>query len=70
MDEIMEEILALTKKKMREAGEYEREAFHQFLEETFDYYIEKGRLDREDDLDSMKEQLLDMYNDVEDKEAD
>jgi hypothetical protein len=70
MDEIMQEVLALAKKKMREAGEYDREAFHEFLEESIDYYITKGKLTDEDDLDAIKEELLEMYNDTETREAD
>jgi hypothetical protein len=70
MDEIMKEILQLARKKMREAGEYDREAYRQYVEESIDYYLEKGRLTEEDNLDLIQEQLMELHNDVEDKEAD
>ena len=70
MDEIMQEVLALARKKMREAGEYDREAFRQYVEESIDYYIEKGRLSEDDNLDLLQEQLMELHAEVESKEAD
>jgi hypothetical protein len=70
MDEIKQDILNLAKKKMRESGEYSREAYRQFIEESIEYYLEKDRLTEEDDLDAIQEELMEMYNDIEDEEAD
>jgi predicted DNA-binding protein len=70
MDEIMKEILELARKKMRESGEYDREAFRQYIEESIDYYLEKGRLTEDDNLDLIQEQLMELHNDIEDREAD
>lgn len=70
MDEIKQDLLNLTKKKMRESGEYSREAYRQFVEESIEYYLEKDRLTEEDDLDAIQEELMEMYNDIEEDEAD
>lgn len=70
MDEIMQDILQLARKKMRESGEYDREAYRQYVEESIDYYLEKGRLTEEDNLDLIQEQLMELHGEVEDKEAD
>lgn len=70
MDQIMQDILQLTRKKMRESGEYDREAFRQYIEESIEYYLEKGRLTDDDNLDLIQEQLMELFNDVEDREAD
>ncbi len=70
MDETMKEILELARKKMRESGEYDREAFRQYIKESIDYYLEKGRLTEEDNLDLIQEQLMELLNDIEDREAD
>jgi hypothetical protein len=70
MDEITKEILELARKKMRESGEYDREAFRQYVEESIDYYLEKGRLTQEDNLDLIQEQLMELHGAIEDKEAD
>lgn len=70
MDEIMQEILALSRKKMREAGEYDRDAFRQYVEESIEYYIEKGRLSEDDNLDLIQEQLMELHGEIESREAD
>jgi hypothetical protein len=70
MEEINQTILELTKTKMREAGEYSREAYEEFIEESINYYLEKGRLSDEDDLDAIKEELLSMYEEVENEEVE
>lgn len=70
MDEIKQDILNLAKKKMRESGEYSREAYRQFIEESIEYYLEKDRLTEEDDLDAIQEEMMEMFNDIEDEAAD
>jgi preprotein translocase subunit SecA len=70
MDEAMQDILALTRKKMEEAGEYGQEAYREFIEESVDYYLEKGRLSDEDDLDAIKTELMEMYEEVKAGEVD
>jgi preprotein translocase subunit SecA len=70
MEEISQDILELARSKMREAGSYTREAFRDFIEESIEYYYEVGRLSEEDDLDALKEELMEMYNEVEGKEVE
>ena len=66
----MRDILELTKTKMREAGEFTREAYRGFIEESIEYYLEKGRLSDEDDLDAITEELMAMFEDVEAEETE
>jgi phage gp36-like protein len=70
MEEEVRDILELTKTKMREAGEFSREAYREFIEESIEYYLEKGRLSDEDDLDSMREELMSMFEEVESGEVE
>jgi hypothetical protein len=70
MDEAMQDVLELARTKMREAGEYTPEAFREFIEESIDYYLEKGRLSEEDDLDAIKEELIKMYDEIESAEVE
>lgn len=70
MDEASQAVLQLAKTKMREAGEFSREAYENFIDESLDYYVEKGRLTEEDDLDAIKEELVAMYNEIESEEVD
>jgi|GEM_PF-643696 hypothetical protein len=70
MDEISQDILELARTKMREAGEYNREAWREFIEESIDYYLEKGRLSEEDDLDEIKEELVGMFEEIESEEVE
>lgn len=65
MDPIVEEILELVKKKMREQGGYDRDAYKEFIEETIDYFIEKGKLDNDENLEFIEDALLDMWSEVE-----
>lgn len=69
MEEVIHDILKLVKKKMAEQGEYSRDAFKQFTEESIDYYIAKGRLTDEDNLEFIEDRLMDMYEDVSDEFA-
>lgn len=64
MDEIMEEVLALVKKKMVEQGGYDYEAYHEFIEETIEYFKEKGKITEDDNYEMIETQLLDMWEDV------
>ena len=67
MENILEEILQLTKKKMREQGGYSYSAYKQFIEETIDYFVEKGKLTDDDNLEFIKDRLIDMWNSVNNK---
>jgi hypothetical protein len=65
MEEIIEEILALVKKKMIEQGGYDREAYREYINETIEYFKEKGKIIEDDNYELAKDQLLDMWEDVE-----
>jgi polyhydroxyalkanoate synthesis regulator phasin len=62
--EQIEEILELVKKKMKEQGGYDREAYKEYAEETIDYFIEKGKLSEDDNLEFIKDSLMDLWDDV------
>jgi hypothetical protein len=70
MDEVMQKILSLTRKKMREAGEYGREAFHEYAEESLDFYLDRGEITEDENLDLLLEELMENYNDIESREDD
>jgi polyhydroxyalkanoate synthesis regulator phasin len=70
MEDIINDILILVKKKMREQGGYDHESYRQFVEETVDYFVEKGKLSEEDNLDFLITTLLERWEDVENKLAD
>jgi hypothetical protein len=70
MDETSQLILELAKTKMREAGNFTREAWHDFIEESIEYYYEIGRLSEEDDLDALTEELMEMFNEIENDEVE
>ena len=63
--EIIEEILSLVKKKMSEQGGYTHEAYSEYVDETIDYFLEKGKLTDDDNLEFIKTSLLDMWTEVE-----
>ncbi len=67
MEGILEEILQLVKKKLEEQGAYTREAYKQFVVETIDYFIEKGKLSEEDNLKFIEDRLMMMWDKVKEK---
>ncbi len=70
MEIIIEEILDLVKKKMNEQGGYDRSAYKQFVIETIDYFIEKGKLTDDDNLEFIEDRLMDMYNIIQEEFAE
>lgn len=70
MDDIMEKIVALVKKKMRESGEYGQEAYREFVEEALDFYVERGEIGEDENLEMVKDQLDDLWEPIEGKMAD
>lgn len=62
MDPITQEIYQLVKTKMQEQGAYSRDAYKQFIEETIDYFKEKGKLTDDDNEEFIEDSLLDMYD--------
>lgn len=66
MEGITKEVLNLVKKKMKEQGAFDRDAYKQFVEETIEYFQEKGKLTDDDNLEFIEDQLLDLWGDVQD----
>ncbi len=64
MEPITQEILDLIKIKMREQGAYDRDAYRQVVEETIEYYRERGLLTDDDNDEFIENQLLDMWSTV------
>jgi hypothetical protein len=69
MDSLTEEILQLVKKKMREQGAYDRAAYREFIEETVEYFKEKGKLTDDDNEEFIIDQLMEMWEVVEERLA-
>jgi len=69
MDSLTEEILQLVKKKMREQGAYDRAAYREFIEETIEYFKEKGKLTDDDNEEFIIDQLMEMWEVVEERLA-
>ncbi|MCD4762045.1 hypothetical protein K8R32_03745 [bacterium] len=64
MEIVAYEVLELVKKKLREQGGYNREAYKNFIRETIDYFLEKGKLTDDDNLEFIENRLLDMWSEV------
>jgi len=69
MESIVEEILILVKKKMAEQAAYDRDAYKQLVEETIDYFYEKGKLTDDDNLEFIEDTLMDIWPQVQDEFA-
>ena len=67
MEFIISEILSLVKKKMQEQGGFERDAYKNLVNETIDYFVEKGKLTDDDNLEFIASRLMDMYEAVRDE---
>lgn len=61
MDPIVQEIFDLIKVKMLEQAAFDRDAYRQLVEETIEYYRERGLLTDDDNDAFIKEQLLDRW---------
>jgi len=69
MEPIVEEILNLVKKKMEEQAAYNREAYDELVDETIEYFREKGKITNEDNDEFIKNQLAAMWETIEDQFA-
>ena len=67
MEPIAEEILILVKKKMAEQAAYDRDAYKELVEETIEYFREKGKLTDDDNDEFIKDQLMSMWSAVRDE---
>lgn len=68
--EIIGEILQLVKKKMGEQAAYDREAYEELVDETIGYFHEKGKLGDDENDEFLKDQLMAMWEIVQDEFAD
>ena len=64
MEAIIEEILSLVKKKMREQGGYDRDAYKQYVEETIEYFQAKGKISDDENTEFIEDRLMDMWGQV------
>lgn len=67
MESIAEEILTLVKKKMAEQAAYDRDAYKELVEETIEYFREKGKLTDDDNDEFIKDQLMNVWSAVKDE---
>jgi len=70
MEIIIDEILELVKKKMREQGSYDRDGYSMLVDETINYFIEKGKLTDDDNLKFIEDRLMDIWESVQDEFAE
>lgn len=61
MEPIAEEIYILVKKKMAEQAAFTIDAYEELIDETIDYFKEKGKLTDEDNDEFIKDQLMEMW---------
>ena len=62
MEGIVNEILILVKKKMREQGAWDKDAYRNFIEETINYFQEKGKISEDDNLEFLEDRLIDLWS--------
>lgn len=69
MDFITEEILQLVKTKMREQGAFDSDSYQALVEETIQYFRERGKLTDDDNDEFIEDQLMDMRDEVQNEFA-
>jgi hypothetical protein len=70
MDNLAGEILQLVKKKMKEQGAYDRDSYDSFIDETLDYFKERGKMTDDENEGLIRAELDEMFEHVKDKMAD
>lgn len=70
MDDVIQKIYSLAKKKMREQGGYDRETYEGFIDENIDYYVSRGQLDENENIALIKDQLMSMWETAQDSLSD
>lgn len=70
MDEITQDMYQLIKTKVREQGAYDLDAYSEVVDEVIDYYLEKGKLEDDDNLSFIKDQLMSMHESATDQLSD
>ncbi|NTU98762.1 hypothetical protein HGA64_02015 [Candidatus Falkowbacteria bacterium] len=69
MDETTSEIYELVKTKVEEQGAYDLDAFQEIVNETIDFFLERGKLSDEDNIEFIKDELLTMRELLQDEAA-
>lgn len=70
MDPIVQEIFDLIRIKILEQAAFDRDAYRQLVEETIEYYRERGLLTDDDNDQFIEEQLLDRWEWLQDHMKD
>lgn len=61
MEDIIQRIIALVKKKMQEQGAYDRDAYKSLVEESIEYYKVKGEITEDDNIEFIEDRLMEMW---------
>lgn len=64
MDSLAQEIFELVMVKLREQAAYTRDAYKEIVEETIEYFNERGKISEDDNLEFIEDQLMDMWEQV------
>jgi hypothetical protein len=64
------EILQLVKKKMKENGAYDKESYNEFVDESLDYFKERGKMSEDENEGLIRSELDEMYEHVREAMAD
>lgn len=70
MDDITQEMYPLLKKKVHEQGAYDLDAYSEVVDEVIDYYLEKGKIDDDENMVFIKDQLMSMRDSLTDQLSD
>ena len=70
MENLAQEILLLVKKKMKENGAYDRDSFDEYIDESIDYFKQRGKMDDEENEQLIRSELDSLFPHVKDKLAD
>ncbi len=70
MDPITQEIFELVKLKVAEQAAYDRDAYKQIVEETIEYYRERGLLTDDDNDEFIQGQIIDMWEYIQEHAKD
>ena len=70
MDNLVGEILQLVKKKMKEEGAYDRDSYDEFIEESLDYFKERGKMSDDENESLIRAELDEMFEHIKDQMAD
>lgn len=61
MEQVIEEIYELVKKKMSEQGAYDRDSYRTLIDETIVYFHEKGKMTDNDNEKFIVDQLMEKW---------